>query len=325
MRHRTAVFTVVGALCGVLALILALSADSTRATPVATVAPVATVTPTAPTAPTAPVTVFGHRGAPAHAPENTLGSVRAAADLGVEWVENDVQRTRDGALVVIHDTTLKRTTDAERRYPGRSPWAVGSFTLAEIEQLDAGGWFGPGFRGERVPTLQEYLSLLDRTGQSLLLELKQPELYPGIERQTLDTLGRAGWLDGPHLTRRLIVQSFSAPALRTTHRLRPEVRTGFLGNVPLSRLGQYAAFVDEFNTEQRAVTSAYVRAVHALRSPHGPRMRVNAWTVDSADAARALVRRGVDGLITNRPDVIGRATGGRPLRPLRPARAPGFA
>ncbi|MCX5383966.1 glycerophosphodiester phosphodiesterase family protein [Streptomyces sp. NBC_00083] len=297
MRHRTAVFTVVGALCGVLAL--ALPAPATRAAPAA-----------------GHITVFGHRGAPAHAPENTLRSVRTAASLGVDWVENDVQRTRDGALVVIHDTTLDRTTDVEQRYPGRSPWTVGSFTLAEIKTLDAGGWFAPRFRGERVPTLQEYLGLLDRTDQNLLLELKQPDLYPGIERQTLDALGRAGWLDGPHVARRLVVQSFSASALRTTHRLRPAVRTGFLGAPPVAQLGQYAAYVDEINPEQRAVTAAYVRAVHALKSPHWPRMRVNPWTVDSTGAAAALVKEGVDGIITNQPDVIEKATHRRMLRPL---------
>ncbi|MFG2719079.1 glycerophosphodiester phosphodiesterase [Streptomyces sp. NPDC048416] len=297
MRHRIAVLsTVLGALCGVLAL--APPADRTRH------------------APAGHVTVFGHRGAPAYAPENTLRSVRRAAGLGIDWVENDVQRTRDGALVVIHDTTLARTTDVEQRYPGRSPWAVGSFSLAEIKTLDAGGWFAPGFRGERVPTLQEYLALLDRTGQSLLLELKQPELYPGIETQTLDALGRAGWLDGPHVARRLIVQSFSAPALRTTHRLRPAVRTGFLGSPPVSQLKQYAVFADEINSEQRAVTSTYVEAVHHLKGPHWPRMRVNAWTVDSPAAATGLVKLGVDGIITNRPDVIEKATRRRMLRPL---------
>lgn len=223
-------------------------------------------------------------------------------------MENDVQRTRDGALVVIHDTTLARTTNVEQRYPDRAPWSVGSFSLAEIKQLDAGSWFGPDFRGERIPTLQEYLDLLDDTGQGLLLELKQPELYPGIERQTLDVLDRADWLDPPHLARRLIVQSFSAPALRTTHRLRPEVRTGFLGNPPVSQLKQYAAFTDEINAEQHSVTAAYVKAVHGMKGAHSKAMRINTWTVDNAPAATKLVRMGVDGIITDRPDLIESAT-----------------
>ncbi|KOG86166.1 glycerophosphodiester phosphodiesterase, partial [Streptomyces varsoviensis] len=86
--------------------------------------------------------VIGHRGSPVSAPENTLASVDAAARLGITWVENDVQRTKDGALVVLHDTTLSRTTDVEQRYPNRSPWRVADFTLAEIERLDAGSWYG---------------------------------------------------------------------------------------------------------------------------------------------------------------------------------------
>ncbi|KOU38432.1 glycerophosphodiester phosphodiesterase [Streptomyces sp. WM6378] len=288
MQHRTAVSTVVSALCGALALALPAQAASARQA--------------------GHIIVFGHRGASAYAPENTLDSVQRAADLGVDWVENDVQRTRDGALVVIHDTTLARTTNVEQRYPDRAPWSVGSFSLAEIKQLDAGSWFGPDFRGERIPTLQEYLDLLDDTGQGLLLELKQPELYPGIERQTLDVLDRADWLDRPHLARRLIVQSFSAPALRTTHRLRPEVRTGFLGNPPVSQLKQYAAFTDEINAEQHSVTAAYVKAVHGMKGAHSKAMRINTWTVDNAPAATKLVRMGVDGIITDRPDLIESAT-----------------
>ncbi len=88
---------------------------------------------------TVPVAI-GHRGVPSEAPENTLASIDRAARLGTVWVENDVQRTKDGALIVMHDTTLARTTDVKKRYPGRSPWKVADFTLAEIEKLDAGGW-----------------------------------------------------------------------------------------------------------------------------------------------------------------------------------------
>src|SRR4051812_33314076 len=78
------------------------------------------------------ITVFAHRGASAYAPENTVAAVRLSRRLGASWVENDVQRTSDGYLVVVHDTTLRRTTDAVARFPDRSPWRVADFTLAEI-------------------------------------------------------------------------------------------------------------------------------------------------------------------------------------------------
>lgn len=90
--------------------------------------------------------VIAHRGASAYAPENTLAAIDKADDLGFRWVENDVQRTKDGQLVVIHDDSLTRTTDVEEVFPGRAPWKVKDFTAAEIAQLDAGSWFSPGSR-----------------------------------------------------------------------------------------------------------------------------------------------------------------------------------
>src|SRR5919206_4176055 len=90
-------------------------------------------------------TVVAHRGASGQAPENTLAAVRRAVELRVDRVEVDVQRTKDGVPVVIHDTTLARTTDVRRVHPRRAPWLVGDFTLAEIQRLDAGGWYSPSF------------------------------------------------------------------------------------------------------------------------------------------------------------------------------------
>ncbi|GAA3068817.1 hypothetical protein GCM10020000_61570 [Streptomyces olivoverticillatus] len=173
--------------------------------------------------------VIGHRGLPSEAPENTLASIDRASKKGVRWVENDVQRTKDGALIVMHDTTLERTTDAKQRYPRRAPWKVSDFTLAEIEKLDAGSWFDRRFTGERVPTLDRYLRRVDHNRQKLLLEMKAPELYPGIERQIVDGLRRAGWLDQRHVQGGLVVQSFNATSLKTLHHLRPDLKEGFLG------------------------------------------------------------------------------------------------
>ncbi|MGW3247127.1 glycerophosphodiester phosphodiesterase [Streptomyces sp. NPDC001070] len=257
----------------------------------------------APSDPSSP-TVYAHRGASTEAPENTLAAVRRAHEQHIKWIENDVQRTKDGALIVIHDTTLARTTDVEQVFPDRSPWRVADFTLAEIQRLDAGGWFAPRYRGEHIPTLLDYLALLDHNQQGLLLELKQPDLYPGIEKQTIDTLDRAGWLDQAHLAGRLVIQSFSAPALRRTHELRPAVETGFLGNPPVSRLKEYAAFADQINPDEKHVTYAYVEAVHSLKGPDGKPLRINPWTVDDLTTAVRMAAFGADGIITNRAAVI---------------------
>jgi glycerophosphoryl diester phosphodiesterase len=253
-----------------------------------------------------PPAVIAHRGASARAPENTLAAVDKAAALGAVWVENDVQRTKDGELVVLHDDSLRRTTDVEQVFPGKAPWKVKDLTAAEIARLDAGSWFGASYAGVRVPTLKQYLHRVDLHHQKLLLELKNPELYPGVERETLKLLSNEGWLDRRHRDR-LVVQSFSKGALRTVHQLKPGVRTGFLGTPAVADLPGYATFTDQINPSYRSVSTAYVSAVHAFTGPHGQPLKVFTWTVDTADTARLVAGYGVDGVITDKPDVVLRA------------------
>ncbi|MFG3527762.1 glycerophosphodiester phosphodiesterase [Streptomyces sp. NPDC047917] len=256
---------------------------------------------------TAPV-VFAHRGASAYAPENTLAAVDKADALGFDWVENDVQFTKDGVLVVVHDTDLKRTTDAEEVFPDRAPWAVKDFTAAEIARLDAGSWFGPEFAGTRVPTLKQYLDRIERNRQKLLLEIKSPEIYPGIEKETLRVLRQKGWLDRSHVKNRLVIQSFGADSVKKVHQLRPDVTTGFLGTPSVTDLPSYAAFTDQINPSYTSVSADYVDAVHALKGAHGKKLRVNTWTVNDAATAAKVAGLGVDGIITNNPDVVREAT-----------------
>ncbi|WP_327716441.1 glycerophosphodiester phosphodiesterase family protein [Streptomyces sp. NBC_00490] len=255
-----------------------------------------------------PPTVIAHRGASAYAPENTLAAIDKAAGLGIRWVENDVQRTRDGQLVVVHDDNLRRTTDVEEVFPDRAPWKVKDFTAAEIARLDAGSWFGPAYAGARVPTLEQYVRRVDRNHQKLLLEIKNPELYPGIEQQTLKVLANESWLDRPHRSK-LIVQSFSADAVRTVHKLKPDVRTGLLGTPNVADLPGYAQFTDQINPSHSTISTGYVSAVQAFTGPHGKPLEVFTWTVNDAATARRVARYGVDGIITNTPDVVRDAVG----------------
>ncbi|MFJ4573389.1 glycerophosphodiester phosphodiesterase [Streptomyces sp. NPDC098085] len=263
---------------------------------------------TADTKPGVPV-VFAHRGASAYAPENTLAAVDKADALGFDWVENDVQFTKDGVLVVVHDTDLKRTTDVEEVFPDRAPWAVKDFTAAEIARLDAGSWFGPQFAGARVPTLKQYLDRIERNHQNLLLEIKSPEIYPGIEKETLRVLRQKGWLDREHVKHRLVVQSFGADSVKKVHQQRPDVTTGFLGTPAVADLASYAAFTDQINPSYTSVSADYVKAVHTLKGAHGKKLRVNTWTVNDAASAAKVAGFGVDGIITNTPDVVRGATG----------------
>jgi glycerophosphoryl diester phosphodiesterase len=253
-------------------------------------------------------TVIAHRGASAYAPENTLASIDEAARLGFSWVENDVQRTKDGELVVIHDDSLRRTTNVEKVFPGRAPWKVKDFTAAEIARLDAGSWYSPAYAGTRVPTLKQYMRRIEHNHEKLLLEIKNPELYPGIERQTLKLLGNEGWLDRAHL-KRLIVQSFSVGSIRTVHELKPAVTTALLGSPTPAQLRKDAPFTDLVNPSYGSLTKEYVAAAHALRGAHGKPLRVCAWTVNDAVTARKVAGYGVDGIITNKPDVVRAALG----------------
>ncbi|MEU0396167.1 glycerophosphodiester phosphodiesterase family protein [Streptomyces sp. NPDC006208] len=256
--------------------------------------------------------VIAHRGASAYAPENTLAAIDLAARMGFAWVENDVQRTRDGELVVVHDDSLARTTDVEERFPGRAPWKVKDFTAAEIATLDAGSWRGPEWAWARVPTLKEYLNRVDDNGQKLLLEIKKPELYPGIEQDTLRVLGEEGWLDRAHVGHRLVVQSFGADSMKVVHALRPDITTGFLGTPAVADLPSFAAFTDQINPSHTSLSAEYVDAVHAFKGPHGRPLRMNTWTVNDAEGAVRAAGFGVDGIITNNPDVVRDALGRAP-------------
>ncbi|MFC7219973.1 glycerophosphodiester phosphodiesterase [Streptomyces polyrhachis] len=254
-----------------------------------------------------PSTVYAHRGFSYAAPENTLPAVDAAAAAGIEWMENDVQRTRDGALVVIHDATLARTTDVEAKFPTRSPWRVGDFTQAEINTLDAGSWKGPQWTGTRVPTLARYLARLDANGQRLLLEVKRPELHPGLAADVVAELRRLGWLGTAH-TGRLIVQSFDLASLKAVRTRAPQVRTAFLTDDPsLANLPGCTAVADQIHLEHTRVTAAYVDAVHLRRGPHRRQVKLVVWTVDDPARTGQLLALRVDGFITNRPDAISEA------------------
>ncbi|MET7330559.1 glycerophosphodiester phosphodiesterase family protein [Nonomuraea sp. NPDC005650] len=236
-----------------------------------------------------------HRGASAYAPENTVAAFELADDQRADMFEFDVQETKDHELVLMHDTTLARTTNVERVYPDLAPWRVGDLTLDQIRKLDAGSWFSDEFEDERVPTLGEALREMSGSGLGLLLEIKAPELYPGIEARVAAELRRhSGWL----APGRLVVQSFSWASMRTFHRLLPDVPIGLLGTPSTADLPGLAKFADQINPPYTSLSASYVRRVHDLG------MEVLAWTVDNPDTMRRMLSYRVDGIITNKPDVL---------------------
>ena len=169
--------------------------------------------------------LIAHRGASAYAPENTVPAFQLAAEQGATFVEFDLQLTKDGRIVCLHDATLERTTDVEVVFPDRAEvtgegpqakrqWPLSSFTLAEVRRLDAGAWFDPKYRGTRIPTFAETIDAL-RGRSGLFIELKLPERYPGIEKLVLAELKAKG-LDQPGADPRtpVLLQSFTASSLQ---------------------------------------------------------------------------------------------------------------
>jgi glycerophosphoryl diester phosphodiesterase len=201
--------------------------------------------------------------------------------------------------VVLPDCALARTSDVERVLPRRGRWRVADLTYDEVARLDAGSWHDVEYAGEPVPLLREVLALLRGSATGLLLELKQPELYPGIETDLVAELRAVpGFLPSALWDRRLVVQSFDHRAMSRFKQLAPDVPVGLLGNVPRRRLEQAAAWADQVNPRHRGLAAGYVDAVHDAG------LSCHAWTVDRpADMAR-VVALGVDGVITNRPDVL---------------------
>lgn len=149
--------------------------------------------PAVPLAPGHPV-VVGHRGAPRLAPENTLAGFRAAAACGVRMIETDVRLSRDGAVVVIHDETPHRTTDATALGVAADS-AVEELDLAQLRQLDAGSWFAPAFAGERIPLLSELGVLARDLGVALDLEVKPPSHHAAhdVVAALADQLATGAW------------------------------------------------------------------------------------------------------------------------------------
>lgn len=170
-------------------------------------------------------TLIAHRGASAYAPEHTLPAYKLALEQGADFVEPDLQITKDGVLVCLHDLTLDRTTNVKQVFPdrfkevnGRKVWPVSEFTLAEIKKLDAGSWLDPKFKGTQVPTFQEMVDLV-RGKAGIIPETKAPGVYQDLgfnmEKLVMEFL-RKNRLDQPGADPNtpVIIQSFSDASLR---------------------------------------------------------------------------------------------------------------
>lgn len=237
------------------------------------------------------INIIAHRGASGYAPENTIASFDKAVAMGADYIEIDVQRSRDGELVVIHDHTVDRTTDGTGH--------VGDLTINELKELDAGSWMGPGFAGERILTFDD---VLDRYyGKiGILVELKAPELYPGIEEEIAATIMERN-LEYPY-SEEVIIQSFNFESMKKMNKLLPNMPIGVLTASPehtsYEALKEFSTYADYFNPQYGIVSHELVKRAH------NHDLKVASWTVRSQEAADVLIAAGVDAIITDFPDYV---------------------
>jgi glycerophosphoryl diester phosphodiesterase len=235
------------------------------------------------------------------------GGLRAGADA----VEVDVRRTRDGALVLMHDTTLVRTTDVRRVYPDRAPWRLHDFTFAELQRLDAGSWKSRRHLGEPIPQLEHAIEVVRRAGAGLLVEVKTPELYPGVVEDVLAALSAVpGSLDTSLPQQQLAVQSFDFAAMKELKSSAPRVTVGLLGAPPIAQLPVLASWADQINPHHAWVDHDYLTRLRDLG------LCCQVWTPDRSIDMRRVLQLGVDGVVSNRPDKLLRhraSIGGSPF------------
>ena len=232
---------------------------------------------------------IAHRGASAVAPPNTLAAFSKAAELGADGIEFDVHLSADGVPVVIHDFTVDATTDGHGRVAG--------LTVAQLKQLDAGSAFDPAFAGERIPTLEE---VLRSVGDTLLLnvELKSMDLRDtGLEQAVIAQVEQHGLSD------RVLLSSFNPLSLRRAKKIAPQIPAGLLyaPDLPLPLRHAWLSPLVRHEARHPAHQMVDERYV-AWAQRHG--YRVNVWTVNDPDEMRRMLDLGVDGIITNVPDIL---------------------
>ena len=234
-----------------------------------------------------PVLVVGHRGFSGVAPENTVASFKKAMEIGVDMIELDVHLSKDGQVVVIHDDTLNRTTNGKRK--------VGSYTLNELKQLDAGSWFSSEFSGEKIPTLREVLELT-RGCTTLNIELKKGDSGPytivDLADRALEEVEKAAMLN------QVLFASFDPLAIERIREKNPRLPVALIyskswnspqeitGGRPIPVLSCRGTILTQTNASKARQQG----------------IKVLVWTVNTEGHMEQFVNMGVDGIITDHPD-----------------------
>ncbi|UOF92678.1 glycerophosphodiester phosphodiesterase [Fodinisporobacter ferrooxydans] len=229
--------------------------------------------------------ILAHRGFSAKAPENTLAAFEAARLAGADGIELDVQCTKDGEVVVIHDERVDRTTN------GRG-W-VKDFTYQELQGLDAGSWFHNTYRGQTVPRFIAVLQWAKQHRLLLNIELKTGVVqYPRLEQKVVELIR------SQQMTERVLLSSFNHYSLRTVKRIDPRFRIGLLYMCGMVEPWLYANRMGA-----SAIQPYYPNVIPELMAGcHANRVMVSPYLIDDIKVMKAMAAMGVDAVITNHPD-----------------------
>lgn len=234
-------------------------------------------------------TVIGHRGAAAYAPENTLASFRAAKARGAPWVEFDVKLSADDRLVLMHDASLKRTTGLDAM--------VAATSFEALRRLDAGGWFGPSFAGERVPEFEETVALLRELGLGANIEIKP---CPGREEETAIAVVAALDRLWPAALPTPVLSSFKDASLAAAQQKAPYY----------PRFCLFDAIEGPWRERAKALQAVGINTNgHKLRAEAAAEIKAGGWllgvyTINEGPKARALRAMGADTVISDAPDIV---------------------
>lgn len=225
------------------------------------------------------ITITSHRGDSKNAPENTLPAVELALDSAADYIEIDVQETKDGEVVLMHDSTMARTTGVNKK--------VSDLNLEEIKQLDAGSWFSKEYAGTQVPTLREVLEVC-KGKCNLNIEIKTGKNMPDLEQKVVDLIEEYDF------SRQCVVTSVYKKSLKKVKEYNKEIRTGYILS---SAYGRYYLDkeIDFLSMRTTLITERVVRLSHKYGK------EVYVWTVNGKEDAIRMSQLGVDNIITDRP------------------------
>jgi len=238
--------------------------------------------------------IIAHRGASHDAPENTLASVNLAWAQGADAVEIDVQFSKDGRIVVIHDDNTRKTAGVARK--------VYDQTLAELKKLDVGCWKNAKWTGERIATLEEVLATIP-DGKRLFIEIKcGPECLPELAK----AFKRSGRKPG-----QVVLIGFSLPTMTLAKESLPQLEVAWVAEFKRNWRGGWSPTVEKLIAQAKAAgLDALDLSARGPWTPklggkvHGAGLKLYVWTVDSVAKARQVIAAGVDGITTNKPGWI---------------------